>query len=56
MFGCAALLIADLTFYRWYVRNENKKLESGEPAKVESAMKGGVTKEMVQLGWRYEMF
>ncbi len=56
VFGCAALLISLLTFYRWYVNNENKKLDSGDPDQIASVMRGGVTQEMVDLGWRYEMY
>ena len=54
--GCAAMFAATLTFYRWYVLNENKKLDSGDPEKIASVIRGGVTQEMIDLGWRYEMF
>ena len=56
MIGCAAIFATTLTFYRWYVLNENKKLDSEDPEKIQSVMRGGVTEEMVQLGWRYEMY
>ena len=45
-----------ITIYRWVVLNENEKLNSGDVDKNESAKKGGVTQEMVDLGWRYEMY
>ena len=48
----AVVSIGVSTFYRWYVRNENKKLAEGAQ-EVEQAMKGGVTKEMAEMGWRY---
>jgi hypothetical protein len=54
--GCATLFALTITLYRWYVLNENKKLASGDPEKIASAMKGGITQEMVDLGWRYEMY
>ncbi|KAI0532257.1 putative pantothenate transporter [Xylaria digitata] len=54
--GAAVLFAATITFYRWLVRRENKRLDSGDPQKIEKVKKGGVTDEMVQLGWRYEMY
>ena len=56
LMGCAALFAATITFYRWLVRRENKRLDSGDPELVAKVMKGGVTDEMVQLNWRYEMY
>jgi hypothetical protein len=56
LMGCASLFAITLTFYRWMVLRENKRLDSGEPAQVAKAMKGGVTEEMVALDWRYEMY
>lgn len=56
LMGCAFLFAATITFYRWLVLRENKRLDSGEPELVAKVMKGGVTEEMVQLNWRYEMF
>ncbi|KAF2970470.1 hypothetical protein GQX73_g3098 [Xylaria multiplex] len=54
--GAAVLFAATITFYRWVVRRENKRLDSGDPEQIEKVKKGGVTDEMVQLGWRYEMY
>lgn len=54
--GCALIFAGTITFYRWFVHNENKKLASGDPMKLMSAKKGGVTDEMIELGWRYEMY
>jgi hypothetical protein len=38
------------------VLRENKRLDSGDEDLIAKAMKGGVTEEMVQLNWRYEMY
>ena len=54
--GCAVMFAIAITIYRWVVLNENKKLNSGDVDKIESAKSGGVTQEMVDLGWRYEMY
>lgn len=56
LMGCAVLFAATITVYRWLVLRENKRLDSGDPAEIAKAMKGGVTQEMVSLGWRYEMY
>ncbi|CAO2654425.1 Nn.00g111580.m01.CDS01 [Neocucurbitaria sp. VM-36] len=56
LMGCAFLFAATITFYRWLVLRENKRLNSGRPEEVAKVIKGGVTEEMVQLGWRYEMY
>lgn len=54
--ACALLFAATITFYRWLVLRENKRLDSGNPQLIAKAMKGGVTQQMVDLSWRYEMF
>ncbi|KAI3338461.1 putative pantothenate transporter [Ustulina deusta] len=54
--GAAVLFIATITLYRWVVRRENKRLDSGDLVEIDKVKKGGVTDEMVQLGWRYEMY
>ncbi|RWA11404.1 hypothetical protein EKO27_g3726 [Xylaria grammica] len=54
--GAGVLFAATITVYRWLVRRENKRLDSGDPELIEKVKKGGVTDEMVQLGWRYEMY
>ncbi|KAJ2995431.1 hypothetical protein NUW58_g1269 [Xylaria curta] len=54
--GAAVLFIATITAYRWLVRHENKRLDSGDPVQINKVKKNGVTDEMVQLGWRYEMY
>lgn len=56
LMGCAVLFAATITVYRWLVLRENRRLDSGDPAEIAKAMKGGVTQEMVSLGWRYEMY
>lgn len=56
LMGCGVLFIATITFYRWLVRHENKRLDSGDPVQIAKVIKGGVTQEMVDLGWRYEMY
>lgn len=54
--GCAALFAATITFYRWLVLRENKRLDSGDPELIAKVIKGGVTQEMVEMNWRYEMY
>lgn len=56
LMGCAFLFAAALTLYRWLILRENRRLDSGEQAQISKVIKGGVTQEMVDLGWRYEMF
>ncbi|KAI7788001.1 Major facilitator superfamily [Diaporthe eres] len=56
LMGCAVLFAATITVYRWLVLRENRRLDSGDPAEIAKAIKGGVTQEMVSLGWRYEMY
>lgn len=56
LMGCALLFATTLTFYRFYVLRENKRLDSGNPDQIAKVIKGGVTQEMVDLNWRYEMF
>ncbi|KAH7139577.1 major facilitator superfamily domain-containing protein [Dendryphion nanum] len=56
LMGCAFLFAGVITFYRWLVLRENKRLDSGDPDEIAKVIKGGVTEEMVQLGWRYEMY
>ncbi|KAJ5692610.1 hypothetical protein N7462_002033 [Penicillium macrosclerotiorum] len=56
LMGAAFLLAATITIYRWLILRENKRLDSGDPDQIAKAMKGGVTAEMVQLNWRYEMY
>jgi hypothetical protein len=54
--GCAILFAITLTVYRWLVLRENRRLDSGDPGAIVKVMRGGVTQEMIQLGWRYEMY
>ncbi|RAK85160.1 pantothenate transporter [Aspergillus costaricaensis CBS 115574] len=56
LMGSAFLLAATVTVYRWLVRRENRYLDSGDPDLIGKVVKGGVTEEMVQLRWRYEMY
>ncbi|KAI9152345.1 transporter [Paramyrothecium foliicola] len=56
LMGCALLFAVTITFYRWLVVRENKRLDSGNPDDIAKVMQGGVTDEMVQMGWRYEMY
>jgi hypothetical protein len=51
--ACAILFAAVLTGYKYYVRYLNRLL-NGSPEDVQKAMKKGVTKEMVELGFRFE--
>ncbi|CAI7604137.1 unnamed protein product [Penicillium manginii] len=56
LMGAAFLFAITITVYRWLVLRENKRLDSGDEDLIAKAMKGGVTEEMVQLNWRYEMY
>ncbi|KAH8700702.1 putative pantothenate transporter [Talaromyces proteolyticus] len=56
LMGAALLLATTITFYRWLVLRENKRLDSGDPNEIAKVLKGGVTEEMVLLNWRYEMY
>ncbi|WWC64277.1 uncharacterized protein I303_106887 [Kwoniella dejecticola CBS 10117] len=56
LIACAIVFALTLTFYRWWVLRENRRLDSGDLAAIEKVKRGGVTQEMVDLGWRYEMF
>lgn len=56
LMGCAVLFAGTITVYRWLVLRENKRLDSGDPSQIAKVIKGGVTQEMVDLGWRYEMY
>ncbi|KAK0125376.1 hypothetical protein ONS95_000604 [Cadophora gregata] len=56
LMGCAFLFACMITFYRWFVLRENRRLDSKDPTQIAKVMKGGVTQEMVDLGWRYEMY
>jgi MFS family permease len=56
LMGAGILLAVTVTVYRWLVRRENRRLDGGDPSEVAKAIRGGVTEEMVALGWRYEMY
>ncbi|GAM90435.1 hypothetical protein ANO11243_084780 [Dothideomycetidae sp. 11243] len=56
LMGCAVLFAGTITLYRALVLRENRRLDSGNPEEIAKVMKGGVTQEMVDLGWRYEMY
>ncbi|KAM5341944.1 hypothetical protein ACJ41O_014975 [Fusarium nematophilum] len=56
LMGCAFIFAGTITFYRWLILRENKRLDSGEPEQIAKVIKGGVTEEMVALNWRYEMY
>lgn len=45
-----------ITAYRFFVRAQNRKLDSGDPEQIRKALKMGVTQEMVDMGWRYECY
>lgn len=49
LMGCAFMFVATITFYRWLVLRENRRLDSADLDQIEKVMKGGVTEEMVQL-------
>jgi len=55
MMALAISFMIAITGYRFFVRSQNRKLESG-PEGQAIAMKNGVTKEMVDMGWRYECY
>ncbi|KAL1887194.1 hypothetical protein Sste5346_010369 [Sporothrix stenoceras] len=54
--ACALLFILTITVYRWLVRRDNRYMDSGDQTLIAKAMKRGVTEEMIQLNWRYEMY
>lgn len=56
LMASAVLLAVTMTVYRWLVLRENKRLDSGDPEEIAKVVRGGVTEEMVQLNWRYEMY
>jgi sugar phosphate permease len=56
LMGCALLFAATITFYRWLVLRENRRLDSGDQEEIAKVIKSGVTEEMVALNWRYEMY
>lgn len=56
LMGSGLALAATVTVYRWLVLRENRRLDSGDTDEIAKVIKGGVTEEMVQLGWRYEMY
>jgi hypothetical protein len=56
LLGCAFLFASAITVYRWLVLRENRRLDSGDPVEIAKVIKGGVTQEMVDLNWRYEMY
>ncbi|KAF2720612.1 MFS general substrate transporter [Polychaeton citri CBS 116435] len=56
LIACALLFAVTITFYRWLVLRENKRLDSGDAQLIAKVMKGGVTQEMIDLKWRYEMY
>ncbi|KAF7591221.1 hypothetical protein BBP40_001880 [Aspergillus hancockii] len=56
LMGSAFLLAGTITVYRWLVLRENARLDSGDPEQIAKVIRGGVTEEMVQLNWRYEMY
>ncbi|KAF3016432.1 hypothetical protein E8E14_004710 [Neopestalotiopsis sp. 37M] len=56
LMACAVLFMLTITFYRWVVRRENSRLDSGDSELIAKVIKGGVTQEMVEMEWRYEMY
>jgi len=50
--GCAAAFLITISGYTVYVRRVNKLL-GGSEEDQRKAMKTGVTKQQVELGWRY---
>lgn len=54
--AAAGVFALTITAYRWVVHRENRRLDSGEPDQIAKVVRGGVTVEMVDLGWRYEMY
>ena len=50
--GCATSFFLVLTGYLFYVRKMNRML-GGTPEEQAKVMAGGVTRQQVELGWRY---
>lgn len=53
--GLAIIFMIVATGYRFFVRHQNKLLDSG-PEGQKKAMRHGVTQEQVDMGWRYECY
>nr|XP_031860059.1 uncharacterized protein CI109_004422 [Kwoniella shandongensis]KAA5527131.1 hypothetical protein CI109_004422 [Kwoniella shandongensis] len=56
LIASAVVFAITITAYRFFVRHQNKLLDSQEPEKVKKAIKFGVTQQQVEMGWRYEGF
>ncbi|KAL4981492.1 major facilitator superfamily domain-containing protein [Aspergillus falconensis] len=56
LMGAGVGLGITVSVYRWVVRRENRRLDSGAEEEIEKVVRNGVTREMVGLGWRYEMY
>ncbi|KAF2152784.1 MFS general substrate transporter [Myriangium duriaei CBS 260.36] len=56
LMACAVLFAIVITLYRWYILRENSRMNSGAEEEIVKVRHGGVTEEMIQLGWRYEMY
>ncbi|KAF2123074.1 major facilitator superfamily domain-containing protein [Lophiotrema nucula] len=56
LMACAFLFAVTITVYRWLVLRENKRMDSGDSSQIAKVIKGGVTEEMMDLNWRYEMY
>jgi hypothetical protein len=59
LLGCAIAFLGLITAYRLYVRKENVKLEraqNGDAAAIAELTRTGITMEMIDFGWRYEMW
>ncbi|KAM5346304.1 hypothetical protein ACJ41O_009309 [Fusarium nematophilum] len=52
LLGCTAAQFLVITGYRFHVRRMNRFL-GGTPEEQRRAIKGGVTQQQVDLGWRY---
>ena len=51
----AIIFMIVMTGYKFFVRRQNRYLSEG-PEGQAKAMKHGVTREMVDMGWRYECY
>lgn len=52
LLGCATAFFLVITAYLFRVRQLNRML-GGTPEEQEKVMKGGVTRQQVEMGWRY---
>lgn len=51
--GVVVCFLATITVYKFNITHQNNLLV-GDADQIRRAMKGGVTEEQVNMGWKYE--